>query len=337
MRSLFNRLKRQLLSHVYLLRVMIASLALALATASFFLFRKPISYIHNLSSSSLPSHSGRTNFLILGTGGGAHESPNLTDTLIFASVSPSSSPITLSIPRDLWVPSLQAKINTAYHYGVEKAGPSGGLILAKSAVSEVIDQPVDFAVVFDFATFSQVIDELGGIDVSVERTFTDTQYPISGRQNDLCDGDLEYKCRYETITFTKGLQHMDGATALKFVRSRHSQDLEEGTDFARSHRQTQVIAAIKTKLISRFDYQLYHRLIALTSQSTLTDITPDHYFALAKLAFAARKYDLKTYALSEPDQLYNPPLLLKYGRQWILLPKNNDPKVIYDFVSLLLK
>lgn len=327
MHSLLNRFKRQLLSHVWLTRVLVLVIVLAAISVSIVaLHRKTISI------TPLPSHSGRTNFLILGIGGGTHESPDLTDTIIFASVSPSSSPVLLSIPRDMWVPSLAAKINTAYHYGVEKAGPSGGLTLAKSAVSEIIDQPVDFAVVFDFATFSRVIDELGGIDVAIERSFTDTRYPIAGKENDPCD-----TCRYETISFSQGLQHMDGATALKFVRSRHSENLDEGTDFARSRRQTLVIQAIKTKLLSHFDYQLYRRLISLISQNTQTDVTPDRYFALAKLAFAARKYDVKTSALSEPDQLYNPPLLSKYGRQWILLPKDNDPEIIHSFVSSLLK
>ncbi|MBI2008619.1 LCP family protein [Candidatus Amesbacteria bacterium] len=332
MRQLLNRLKRQLLSHVYVMRALLAVAAIALVTAAFVLFRGPISLVRSLSSSSLPSHSNRTNFLLLGVAGGTHESPNLTDTIIFVSISPSSSPVLLTIPRDFWVPSLRAKVNTAYHYGVAKAGPSGGLILAKSAVSEVIDQPVDFAVVFDFATFSRVIDEIGGIDVRVERTFTDAQYPIAGKENDPCDA-----CRYETITFSQGLQHMDGATALKFVRSRHSEDLDEGTDFARSRRQTLVIGAIKTKLLSKIDFGLYRRLIALISQNTQTDVTPDHYTALAKLAWSSRQYTPKTAALTEPDHLYNPPLLPQYGRQWILLPRSDDPTVIYNFVSGLLK
>ena len=308
------------------MRVLLTLATLAIAAGAFAILRKPVTPV------PLPSHSGRTNFLILGIGGGTHESPDLTDTIIFVSISPSSSPVLLTIPRDLWVPSLQAKINTAYHYGVEKAGTSGGLTLAKSAVSEIIDQPVDFAVVFDFATFSRVIDEIGGVDVQVERSFTDTQYPISGKENDPCD-----ECRYETISFSQGLQHMDGATALKFVRSCHSENLDEGTDFARSRRQTLVVEAIKTKLLSRLDLKLYRRLIALISQNTQTDITPDHYFSLVKLALSARKYPLKTAALTEPDHLYNPPLLPKYGRQWILLPKSDNPQIIYSFVSNLLK
>lgn len=327
MHSLINRLKRQLLSHVWLTRVLVLVIVLAAISTSIVVLHRKLNSI-----TPLPSHSGRTNFLVLGIGGGTHESPDLTDTIIFVSVSSSSPPVLLSIPRDLWVPSMQAKINSAYHYGREKAGTPGGLIMAKSAVSEVINQPVDFAVVFDFTTFSRVIDEPGGIDVQVERSFTDTQYPIAGKENDPCD-----TCRYETITFNKGLQHMDGATALKFVRSRHSEDLEEGTDFARSRRQALVIQAVKTKLLSRFDYQLYRRLITLISKETLADITPDRYFALAKLAWSARRFESRSATLSEPDNLYNPPITAKYGGQWILLPKSNDPKIIYSFVSNLLK
>jgi len=49
---------------------------------------------------------------------------------------------------------------------------------------------------------------LGGVDVNVEKSFTDTSYPAADD-------------KYQTVTFQKGPAHMDGATALKYVRSRH--------------------------------------------------------------------------------------------------------------------
>src|SRR4051812_32852477 len=59
----------------------------------------------------------KINILILGVGGGSHDGPNLTDTIIFASVDPQLKKTTLvSIPRDLWIPDLHAKINAAYTY-----------------------------------------------------------------------------------------------------------------------------------------------------------------------------------------------------------------------------
>ena len=94
-----------------------------------------------------------------------------------------------------------------------------------------------------------MIDFIGGVEVNVENSFIDKEFPITGKENDLCNNDLEYKCRYKIISFTKGVSSMDGQTALNFVRSRHAEG-SEGTDFAREKRQQKVIEAIKNKLIS---------------------------------------------------------------------------------------
>src|SRR5690606_11303223 len=113
----------------------------------------------------------------------------------------------------------------------------------------VTGEPVHYAMVMDFSGFKEVIDTLGGVEVDVEHSFTDTEYPIAGRENDLCDGDPEYRCRYETIEFKQGRQYMDGETALKFVRSRHAEG-DEGNDFARSACQQRVISAIREKVLT---------------------------------------------------------------------------------------
>ena len=63
-------------------------------------------------TSSLASYNNRTNLLILGIGGGNHETIDLTDTIIFASIDRGSGDtVMLSIPRDLWIEPLQTKIN----------------------------------------------------------------------------------------------------------------------------------------------------------------------------------------------------------------------------------
>src|SRR5437667_4586827 len=63
----------------------------------------------------------RVNVLLLGVGGGTHEGPDLTDTVIFTSIDPQNKKVTLvSIPRDFWIPDLNAKINAAYTFGEEK-------------------------------------------------------------------------------------------------------------------------------------------------------------------------------------------------------------------------
>ena len=319
--ALYQRLKRQILSKTILVRVFLTLLLLSGFLASWFLVIKPLS---RTSFSSLPSHSNRTNFAILGISGGQHEGRDLTDTLIFVSIDQSTGDtVLLTIPRDLWIPSLRAKINTAYHYG-EKRQPGGGLILAKSALSEVLDQPVDFALLIDFSGFIQAIDAIGGIDITIDRAFIDSKFPIPGKENDPCD-----TCRYETVNFSAGLQHLDGATALKFVRSRNA-DGDEGTDFARSQRQTKVIRAFEKKFLFYLP-----KLKQIFDQSIITDIPPDTYFSLAKLGFKSTRKNPRAFAISEP-LVYNPPVSAAQDYQWILLSQDDNFSSLASYVKNLL-
>src|SRR5258708_16873932 len=64
---------------------------------------------------NLNSSNNTINILLLGIGGGTHDGPNLSDTVIFVSINQTKNTITLiSIPRDLWVIELKGKINTDY-------------------------------------------------------------------------------------------------------------------------------------------------------------------------------------------------------------------------------
>ncbi|KKT87778.1 MAG: LytR/CpsA/Psr family protein, partial [Candidatus Moranbacteria bacterium GW2011_GWC2_45_10] len=124
--------------------------------------------------------------------------------------------------------------------------------------------PIHYHVMVSFDLFQEIIDILGGVEVTVDTAFTDYAYPIENMENNRCGrteeeikkmeeegkSDLEiYFCRYEEIVFNQGTQTMDGETALKFVRSRHGNN-NEGTDFARSRRQQKIITAIKNKSLS---------------------------------------------------------------------------------------
>ena len=57
-----------------------------------------------------------------------------------------------------------------------------------------------------------------------------------------------FPCRYEHLHFNTGVQHMDGKTALKYVRSRHA--LQDGGDFGRASRQQRFLSAVKDKVLS---------------------------------------------------------------------------------------
>ncbi len=341
--ALYHRFKRQFLSHVQVVRIVLLVLIVGGSSALWWFFIRPLSSktqtIFNSYNTQLPSVSGRTNFLLLGVAGGEHDGADLTDTIIFVSVDSVGKVTLVSVPRDIWIPSMRAKINTAFHYGSEKKSDGGGFQLAKSAVTEAIGQPIQFVAMINFANFEKVIDAMGGIDINVDKAFDDYEFPIPGKENDLCDGDLQYKCRYEHLHFDAGVQHMDGATVLKYVRSRHAEG-NEGTDFARSHRQEKLLLALKDKVISGGVFSNPKQLKALygsLAQAITTDFTPDLYPALVKLGLKVVKTNsINTYTLSVPDHLYNPPISSKFDFQWVLLPKSDNWKVISDFVTELL-
>ncbi len=279
------------------------------------------------NATAVKSENGRVNVLILGIGGKGHEGGDLTDTMIFASISLINHSITLvSVPRDIWIPEIRAKINSAYYWGNLQPERGGGLNFAKQVASEVTGQPVDYAMVIDFSGFQDIIDTIGGIDVSVENSFTDTKYPIAGRENDACGGDLTFACRYKTIHFDQGLIHMGGATALEFARSREG-DNGENTDFARSARQQKIISAISKRVLS-FGTVINpikdYRILRAVKASVETDLDPTAIGALAKAALGSRN-NMNSRVLST-DLLANPPISLTYDKQYVLIPKLGNGK-----------
>lgn len=223
------------------------------------------------------------NILLLGYGGAGHSGGTLADSIIVLSINTKTKKASIiSIPRDIWInlptdwENLRpGKINEAYAIGLDDTkypnkkpefkGPLGGGNMVKYAVSQVTGMPIDYFVSVSFDQYVQLINSLGGIEVNVSNSFTDEFYPIKGMENDLCgknedevntlkaqysDFALEknFTCRYEVLTFEKGPTKMDGETALKYVRSRHS--AQDGGDFARSQRQISVLIAIKDRLLS---------------------------------------------------------------------------------------
>ncbi len=296
--------------------------------------------------SPLKKYQGRVNVVILGVSGGDHDGFDLTDTIILISIDLSThDSVMLSIPRDIWVPSLKDKINSAYHYGEEKK-KGGGLPLAKSVVEEVIGQPVHYAWVIDFSGFKKLIDLIGGVDIFVENGFIDKFYPIPGFENDFCGGDPQFLCRYETLQFEKGWQHMDAERALKYVRSRQATGAE-GTDFARGRRQQQLIAASRNKLFkSTFLWQNPLRLkelFAAFNDATDTDMKLSEQILFIKLFLKISDEKIRKIVLDSGDEeekrsgfLINPPLW-EYNGEWVLVPRTGNFEEIHKFFSCQLQ
>ncbi len=221
--------------------------------------------------------------LLLGFGGPNHDGGYLSDTMIVAYVQPRVQKISLiSLPRDLWVnlPITETevkpfKINAAYaigrddrhypHKPVAYTGPGGGGAMAKTVVSDVTGLPIKYFVAVSFEGFVKSIDVLGGVKIKVPVTFDDPFYPIEDKKADTCGISPEelaqrtatlsgqkleqsFACRFEQLHFDAGTQVMDGATALKYARSRHSP--QSGGDYARSARQKAMLVAVRDQVLS---------------------------------------------------------------------------------------
>ncbi len=278
----------------------------------------------------LKSQDGRTNILLLGIGGGNHEGADLTDTMIILSVSARAPAMSLvSVPRDIWSDTLRDKVNSAYYYGEEKKA-GGGLVLAKAAAEEIVGLPIQYALLIDFSQFRSIIDLVGGITVDVPRAFVDAEYPIEGKEDDPCDGDGKLRCRYETISFPQGTQRMSGEQALRYVRSRHSQG-DEGSDFARSLRQQEILLALKQEFVKPQTWLSMRRtaeLLGAFDRASDTDMNMGELLTVGKIISRTPNERIKR--ISIESLLTSPPLWV-YGR-YVLVPLESW-EVVHDYIQ----
>ncbi len=191
----------------------------------------------------------RINILILGLDRRPHhpvdaDGPPRSDSMYVLSIDPvSKSGGLLAIPRDLYVqiPNPTGKgepwvtrINTAYHYGVYYKYPGGGPALAREAVEQTFKIKINYYVVLDWVAFADVIDALGGVEVTVPEPLRRVE------AFNVRDGNAFF------IDIPAGRQLMDSITALAY--SRYRGDI--GGDLARIKRQQQVMRAAMERALS---------------------------------------------------------------------------------------
>lgn len=317
-----------------------------------------------------PAEENIINILLTGYGGAGHDGAYLTDTIMLVHINKKDKKVILfSIPRDLWVriPTSNpddrsfTKINALYQMGLypdnypglpdRYKGKDRAQELLKDVVKDITGIRPDYFVGVDFDGFTEIIDTLGGIDVTVKKAFTDYHYPISGKEDSLCgrepkptmtpeeakkyaeklegmgedekkefeqrpiseyteeefqklaeeDPQRAYPCRYETLRFAAGPQKMDGATALKFARSRKS--LEDGGDFARAARQQLVIEAVKDKILSIGFIPKILPFLDTISNNFRTDIPLAVLHKFAAEAPSANEYTIASYVFGTDEAL----------------------------------
>ena len=315
-------------------------------------------YKNSNGSTNTPVVKTEYNFLLLGYGGPPHDGPYLTDSMMVAHVDLVKNTIALiSLPRDLWIKlptksgtDFHSKINSLYQMGMYEStnfpdvnvGKVGTADLVKSGVKTITGLTIDNIITVDFSGFEKAVDALGGVDVKVLKTFDDYEYPIDGKEQELCGTDAQFAqiekflkpgydqsemdklfadhpdlkdyfqnitdapekafpCRYEHLHFDAGMVHMDGATALKYVRSRHS--MQDGTDFGRAARQQQFVLALKERILNVGMLAKVFPLMDELKAHISTDISIDEIKRFITEAKDAAKYRIINIRMSDADYL----------------------------------
>ncbi|MBI4034402.1 LCP family protein [Candidatus Saccharibacteria bacterium] len=216
---------------------------------------------------------GRVNILLTGIGGPGHDGPNLTDTILIASLDPINDRADLiSLPRDLWVALPTGgynKVNAAFAFGREgskaikdKDRVKDGWKLLDKTLEPVIGIPIHYHVTANFQAFKDIVDAIGGVTVKVPQ--------------DLVDPSVAWENNYNSTIATKGLKKFDGQTALLYAKSRET---SPRGDFDRAERQRLLLTAIKTRILSTSTLSNPIKIIKLldsVDKNVFTDFsTPD--------------------------------------------------------------
>ncbi len=281
-------------------------------------FFQSLSHLVLSSDRDIAAGKETVNILFLGIGGAGHDGPYLTDTMLVVSINKKENKVAMiSIPRDLLVNTYKfgkQKINALNAYAeAENAG--NGTRFARDVISELLRVPIHFYARVDFSAFEQLVDAVGGIDIDVPRAFSDPLYPR-----------VSNPAQTTTVTFEAGPQHMDGRTALIYARSRHGNN-NEGSDFARSRRQQQIILALKNKILTG------ETLLSLGKIKDIYQILKDHVdtdvsaWEAIQLVNSYKNLDLSADKIAMNVLTAGPdaPLYATYyNNQYILLPKKPD-------------
>ncbi len=280
---------------------------------------------------------GRINILLLGIGGEGHEAPDLTDTIMVASIDPVNHKTSLlSIPRDLWVnvPGKGSmKLNAVYETGKyaylgkqsssnkDQKAVAAGYQAADKMLETVLGVPIHYHVLLNFQAFQQAVDSLGGIDVDVPER--------------LYDPTMAWQNNRNPVIAEKGVQHFDGRKALMYVRSRYTT-----SDFARSQRQRAVIVALQQKVFTLGTFsnpQKISQLIDAFGDNVATDMSLTDVSRLYQITKGITPASIQSVGLTDPPNSYVTTGMI--GNQSVVMPRAglNNYADIQNYIRNTLK
>lgn len=225
----------------------------------------------------------RVTVLLVGIDYAPGRTTHLTDTMLVATFEVDTGEgAMISVPRDLYGVPLpdgrlyNAKLNSLM---VEASNhpddyPLGGPGTLKAAIGELLGTRIHYFAAIDLAGLRQVIDTVGGVDITVERAVADPNFSDP------------FGVVRGGFYIDAGTHHLDGATALAYVRSRMGAG---DSDFTRAARQQQVLTAIADKLTAGNILITLPGLLDAIRDNMATDIPEER---IPELAGAGQDVDM---------------------------------------------
>jgi LCP family protein required for cell wall assembly len=255
------------------------------------------------SSSAVPAwnHTDRLNILLLGVDQRSGDTTFNTDTMIVVSIDPVSKNVALfSLPRDTTDVPLPAsaqgvfgsvyagKINSLWTNARNRpdafpgTGNARGYNALKETLGTLYHLNIQYYVMVNFQGFKQVVDTLGGVTIDVQNPVVDDRYPA--------DNGTDLR-----VYIPAGVQHMSGAQALVYARSRHGSN-----DFDRASRQQRVILSIRQQTSPQTVLDNLQPLLLALKSSFKTDIPLGQLPALIQLSSQINTANIRSYVFSPP-------------------------------------
>jgi LCP family protein required for cell wall assembly len=267
-----------------------------------------------------PWTGGRLNILLVGVDQRANQSVFNTDTLIVASVDPKTNQVSMfSLPRDtiqvplasraaqnVWGSVFPCKINGLWAAAQARPDvfPGGngqrGYQALKDTLANLYGLDIPYYAEVNFDGFKKVIDAVGGVTINVQIPVLDDSYPGDDR-------------RSHRLYIPAGLQHMTGAEALEYARSRHV-----SSDYDRAARQQRVLFSLKDQVDVKSLLPKLPDLVAAFKSTIHTDIPVSALPQMLQLAASVDTSSIRSY-------VFAPPL---YGAS-VNSPKCGDSNTLY--------
>lgn len=190
-----------------------------------------------------------------------------TDAMMVITLNNKTKKITFcSLPRDSFVPIVAKSYNG--NQRIEAAYTFNGPSASVNTVEKLLNIPIDHYCVFNFLSFIDFIDAIGGIDINVQHSFNGVTKDGPG-----------------SIHFDVGKQHIDGTKALSYARERHSDN-----DIMRGFRQQEIIQSVGNQLKAKATLRNLPKMIDSFDNNIQTDITSNQLMDLIEHGLKYEKY-----------------------------------------------